>query len=105
MIADDIRELISLFNQSDLTELSIERNGRKLFLRKGEGPEAQIEAPPEPVPPATTPLKAHMVGLFYWSKDKGAKPSVALDEFRRPLAGLTITSASRCKKSHAATLL
>jgi acetyl-CoA carboxylase biotin carboxyl carrier protein len=81
VIADDIKDLIALFNQSDLTELSIERSGRKLFLRKGEAPEGAVEAPVEPPPPpATALLKAHMVGVFYWGKDKGAKPAVALEQ-------------------------
>ena len=79
MIADDVRSLVELFNSSDLTELSIEQHGRKLFLRKGEGSAAsalpEVEAEPENVR-----VKAHMVGVFYWSKDKAARPPVALHQ-------------------------
>ncbi|HVA26516.1 MAG TPA: biotin/lipoyl-containing protein [Chloroflexota bacterium] len=79
MIADDVRALIDLFNSSDLNELSIEQDGRKLFLRKGEVSGAGQPAEPEPpAPPDNTAVKAHMVGIFYWTRDKAAKPAVAL---------------------------
>jgi len=81
MIADDVRELVELFNGSDLTELSIERGGRKLHLRKGQ--EAVVPAPEPDSEPASSEmaaLKAHMVGTFYWNKDKKGKPAVALEQ-------------------------
>jgi acetyl-CoA carboxylase biotin carboxyl carrier protein len=79
-IQPDVRELIELFNQSDLVELRVERGGRRLFLRKGDVPAAAVEAAPEPPAPEVSVTKAHMVGVFYWSKDKQAKPAVALEQ-------------------------
>ena len=69
----------NLFNSSDLNELSIEQDGRKLFLRKGEVSGAGQPVEPEPPsPPDNTAVKAHMVGIFYWTRDKAAKPAVVL---------------------------
>jgi biotin carboxyl carrier protein len=80
-IASEVAQVISLFNHSDLVELSIEQGGRRLYLRKGEGmgaePPVAIEAPPEP---AAATIKAHMVGIFYWTKDKTGRPAVALHQ-------------------------
>lgn len=79
MVRDDVRSLIELFDSSDLTELSIEQRGRKLFLRKGEvsaaAPVPEVAAPPE-----QAAVKAHMVGVFYWTKDKKAQSAVALHQ-------------------------
>jgi biotin carboxyl carrier protein len=81
MIAADIAELIALFDGSELTELSIEQGSRKLFLRKGDMAAAAAPAEPEPVAPAeNAAIKAHMVGVFYWTKDKAPKPAVALHQ-------------------------
>lgn len=79
-LGTDVRELIELFNQSDLIELSVEQAGRKLFLRKGESPAAVVQEATEPAPPEVSAIKAHMVGVFYWSKDKQAKPAVVLEQ-------------------------
>lgn len=79
-LGTDVRELIDLFNQSDLIELSVEQGGRKLFLRKGENPSAPVQQAAEPPAPEVSATKAHMVGVFYWSKDKQAKPGVVLEQ-------------------------
>jgi acetyl-CoA carboxylase biotin carboxyl carrier protein len=78
-ISSDIADLIRLFDRSDLQELAIEQGGRKLFLRKGDMPRV---APAEDVaaPPENAIVKAHMVGVFYWARDKAAKPAVALQQ-------------------------
>jgi len=80
VIGDDVRELIELFNHSDLTELSIEQRGRRLFLRKGET--GRLEAPSEnaPAEPETSTVRAHMVGTFYWTPEKSSKPALALHQ-------------------------
>lgn len=79
MIADDVRSLVELFDSSDLTELSIEHRGRKLFLRKGEGSGAAPAPEPPPIgQPENATVKAHMVGVFYWTRDKAPKPPIAL---------------------------
>src|SRR5579864_8686745 len=79
-IQPDVRELIELFNQSDLIELAVQRGGRRLFLRKGDDSPVQMEEPPAPAAPELSAAKAHMVGLFFWSKDKQARPTVALEQ-------------------------
>jgi len=76
-----MRELVAVFQQSDLTELSIEQHGRKLFLRKADGalPQAPAEEPP-PDPSLEVQVKANMVGTFFWNKEKSGKPAVALHQ-------------------------
>lgn len=81
MIGEDVRSLVELFEQSDLTELSIEQRGRKLFLRKGQVNASTVpEAPGVVDEPQRSEVKAHMVGVFYWSQEKSGKPSVALHQ-------------------------
>ena len=77
MIADDVRSLVELFTSSDLTELSIEQQGRRLLLRKGAGAPA-AQTPEIAAEPQRSAVKAHMVGVFYWTKDKAAKQAIAL---------------------------
>ncbi len=74
-------DLVKLFEHSDLKELSIEQHGRKLFLRKGEIVET-ASAPEEHEPQAktTADVKAHLVGVFLWNKDRSGKPTVALHQ-------------------------
>ena len=79
----DTPELIRLFQQSDLLELSIEQGGRKLFLRKDGGLPGQIAPEREEAaaaPPSVIAVKAHMVGRFYWTRDKQARASVSLEQ-------------------------
>src|SRR5436305_683548 len=80
MIAHDVRELMELFDSSDLVELTVERGGRKLFLRKGASAVLPEVEAPEPAVLEMSATKAHMVGIFCWSKDKQAKPAVALEQ-------------------------
>lgn len=81
MVGDDVRSLVELFERSDLTELSVEQQGRRLFLRKGELTGAPPAAEPEiAAEPERAEVKAHMVGVFYWTRDKSGKPSVALHQ-------------------------
>jgi biotin carboxyl carrier protein len=80
VITDDVRALIELFTHSDLTELSVEQRGRRLFLRKGHTGAVEEQAPPAPEAPRLVDIRAHMVGIFYWSKDKDAKPAVKLQQ-------------------------
>ena len=79
----ELKDLIALMNENQLTELEIEREGTKVRLRKGNGgeegvvierlPSARSSAAltcPVPVPdlpakPAGTEIKSPMVGTFY----------------------------------------
>ncbi len=85
MIAADVRATIELFEASDLTELAIERGGRRLVLRKDDGAAAEAAAAPpaaaaEPARPEPVAAKAHMVGLFYWARDKSPEAPVRLHQ-------------------------
>ena len=82
MVGDDVRSLIELFEHSDLTELSVQQQGRRLFLRKGDVGGAQPAAPEleESAERQRVEVKAHMVGVFYWSRDKAGKPTIALHQ-------------------------
>lgn len=69
--------LIQLFQESDLTELSVEQQGRRLFLRKGDVPtQAVEETEAADRTPRELAIKAHMVGTFHWTKDKADKAGV-----------------------------
>lgn len=81
----EIREMINLMNENDLTEIEIEREGTKIKLRKGsEGyefepripagpkvtlplPAAESSEPAEPVNTNRNDIKSPMVGTFYRS--------------------------------------
>jgi biotin carboxyl carrier protein len=79
-VKPDVAALIQLFNDSDLVELAVERGGRRLHLRKGEAPDLTEEPLVEPDAPQPRALTAHMVGIFYWSKDKPVKPAVTVGQ-------------------------
>lgn len=77
----EIRELITILNQTDVTELTIEAEGFRLSIRKESGKPAALttvlapppEPPTEPSPPSPPPVVsrttvdvvAPMVGTFY----------------------------------------
>ena len=89
----EIKEMINLMNENNLTELEVERDGLKIRLKKGRGVEIEeVEevAPPLPqkAPPAEErvevkrevaniiEIKAPMVGTFYRTPSPDAKPFV-----------------------------
>ena len=101
----EIRELIAIVNQSNVTELVIESEDFKLAIRKSEGstPVATIVpgATPQEIPVAATPsmptapvapteappeenhlleVKAPMVGTFYRAPSPEASPFVQLND-------------------------
>jgi acetyl-CoA carboxylase biotin carboxyl carrier protein len=80
VIAEDVAELVKLFEQSDLTELSLEQNGRKLFLRKGEVTVSTPVVENEPEEPPLLDVTAQLVGVFLWNKERTGKPSVAVHQ-------------------------
>ena len=80
----ELKDLIALMNENQLTELEIEREGMKVRLRKGgaeEGmvierfptarpltaalPTGPVPVPDVPAKPAGTEIKSPMVGTFY----------------------------------------
>ncbi len=92
----EIKEMINLMNENNLTELEVERDGLKIRLKKGRGVEVEgvegVEevAPPLPqkAPPAEErvgvkreaaniiEIKAPMVGTFYRAPSPDAEPFV-----------------------------
>ena len=92
----EIKEMINLMNENNLTELEVERDGLKIRLKKGRGVEVEVVegveevAPPLPqkTPPAEEKvgvkrevaniieIKAPMVGTFYRAPSPDAEPFV-----------------------------
>ncbi|MFH1459582.1 MAG: acetyl-CoA carboxylase biotin carboxyl carrier protein [Candidatus Omnitrophota bacterium] len=101
----EIKEMISLMNENNLTELELEREGLKIRLKRGgsssldasnivvermnmqeltQGSRAQIMSPTENSNQATTitdnfiEIKAPMVGTFYTAPSPDASPFVSV---------------------------
>ncbi len=89
----EIKEMINLMNENNLTELEVERDGLKIRLKKGKGGEVEkVEevAPPllQKSPPAEEKvgvkrevaniieIKAPMVGTFYRAPSPDVEPFV-----------------------------
>ena len=91
----EIREMINLMNEHDLTEMEIEREGQKIKLKKAsaEMPAVVANVPPTYRPPAEAPaagaspaqeggasdpnakeIKSPMVGTFYRAPSPEAPP-------------------------------
>lgn len=59
----EIREMITLMNENDLTEIEIEREGTKIKLRKsGAGAMESVYRPPMPVVLESRPASANPTG-------------------------------------------
>ncbi len=82
----ELKEIIALFEQADISELDVERQGVKIRLKKGaeteppirHQPQAQPEAAPlpeeKPAGKNTVEIKSPMVGTFYRSPAPDAAP-------------------------------
>ncbi len=95
MDAHEIRTLIEIFERSTLTELTLERGGERLILKR-EGARTSAGGPPlaQPLPqntPATAPLSAAvpssdyvitspLVGTFYRRPAPTEKPYVEVGD-------------------------
>ena len=108
----ELKELIMLMNENQLSELEIEREGIKVRLRKaGAGAEGGIvvervvqagrgaapAAPLEPVPvkPAGLEIKSPMVGTFYRAPAPDAPPFVEVGQEIEPGQVLCIVEAMK----------
>ncbi|WP_334109787.1 acetyl-CoA carboxylase biotin carboxyl carrier protein [Thermodesulfitimonas autotrophica] len=93
MKLEEIRELLKLLKESDVTEFSLESAGMKLTIRKGSHPGSAGEAPARPAAPppvAAAPpaapqeelytVKAPMVGTFYRAPAPDAPPYVQVGD-------------------------
>ncbi|OGW83421.1 MAG: acetyl-CoA carboxylase, biotin carboxyl carrier protein [Omnitrophica bacterium RIFCSPLOWO2_01_FULL_45_10] len=93
MYIKEIKDLINLMNENNLTEVEVEKDGLKIRLRKGAG--AEIEKTVEIIPQKITPqlektgkaqataekknvveIKAPMVGTFYRTPSPEAPPYI-----------------------------
>jgi len=94
----ELKDLIALMNENQLTELEIEREGTKVRLRKGNGGEeglvierlpasrasaaltGPVPVPDLPAKPAGTEIKSPMVGTFYRAPAPEAPPFVEVGQ-------------------------
>ena len=120
MNLDDIRQILDLVREHDLTELEIERDGLKVRVRKAGDrvdlmppvalpvapapvPAAALPAPPQPVAvPAEEPsgvdlavIKSPIVGTFYRAAEPGAPPFVDVGDSVRKGQVLCIIEAMK----------
>ncbi len=94
----ELKDLIALMNENQLTELEIEREGTKVRLRKGNGGEegvvierlpvsrasgaltGPVPVPDLPAKPVGTEIKSPMVGTFYRAPASEAPPFVEVGQ-------------------------
>ena len=74
----EIKEMIQLMNENNLTELEIEKEDMKIRLKKGASGmiEAVSSEPPAPPAPPKTIIRSPMVGTFYTQPAPDAPPFV-----------------------------
>jgi len=107
MDLDEIKKILDLMRDNDLSEFELEQDGVKVRLRKDKGPQWNSHAPAAPVAgyappvPAASPsvgesvpppltvasedvdlaiIKSPIVGTFYRSPDPSAKPFAEVGE-------------------------
>lgn len=90
----EIKDLIQLMNENDLTEMEVEFDGNKIKLKKGSDEIVYAAAPQQQVAPAATPvaaataaapetpagqsIKSPMVGTYYSSPAPDSDPYVTV---------------------------
>lgn len=88
---DNVKELISLLNENDLTEISVKNGDKEIFIKKDKtvvtssAPVAQttpVSVTPAPVPKSDTRRKitSPMVGTFYTASSPTATPYVEVGD-------------------------
>jgi acetyl-CoA carboxylase biotin carboxyl carrier protein len=122
MDLDEIKKILDLMRENDLSEFELEQEGVKLRLRKSGGPQWSAHAPAMPavayapppgqasaaaVEPASQPLtaasedvdlaiiKSPIVGTFYRSPDPEAKPFVEVGQMVKTGQTLCIIEAMK----------
>lgn len=105
----EIKEMISLMNENDLTELEMERNGLKIRLKKKSGKISSEVWEQGPMPPSSSPgeeslktesdkmieIKALMVGTFYRAPSPDAPPFVETGEEIEPEKVICVIEAMK----------
>lgn len=88
---DNVKELISLLNENDLTEISVKNGDKEIVIKKDKtvvtssAPVAQttpVSVTPAPVPKSDTRRKitSPMVGTFYTASSPTATPFVEVGD-------------------------
>lgn len=86
---EQLRELLKILNETDITELTLESGDLKLQVRKGETVAVGVPTVPAPEPPPPPPVPdsrklvdvvSPMVGTFYRSPAPGEPPFVEVGE-------------------------
>jgi acetyl-CoA carboxylase biotin carboxyl carrier protein len=120
MNLDDIRQILDLVREHDLSEFEIERDGLKVRIRKAgdrvevlppaaplpvAAPVAATAPAPAPAPPAAMPveeagvelavIKSPIVGTFYRSAEPGARAFVEVGDAVRKGQVLCIIEAMK----------
>ena len=104
--AERIREVVRIVQETGIGELTIEEEGLRVSVRRGDEPRAPSEAPlavPEPtVPAAPAPspnglvrVESPMVGHFYRAPQPGAPPFVEEGDAVEPGQTLCILEAMK----------
>jgi acetyl-CoA carboxylase biotin carboxyl carrier protein len=98
MTNQEIKELLQMFEASDVAEMEVQRGESRLRLRraiKSQEPEIAPAAPPAPAPPAAAPkpsgpdpshtlVKSPIVGTYYDAPSPDAPPFVTVGDAVEP---------------------
>ena len=111
MYIKEIKDMINLMNENDLTELEVEKDGVRIRLKKGAGgayekaveyvvphPAGHQEKPSAAAPVEkrnTLEVKAPMVGTFYRSPSPEASPYVNIGDSIEPGQVICIIEAMK----------
>jgi acetyl-CoA carboxylase biotin carboxyl carrier protein len=93
MDLEEIRKLCALMREEDLVELTVEEGGRRITLRRAEGPRA---FPPQ-APPKTEEIlvRSPVVGTFWIRPAPGEPPFVQVGDLVQPGQVLCIVEAMK----------
>jgi acetyl-CoA carboxylase biotin carboxyl carrier protein len=108
----ELKQILQMLDEEDVTEFELEADGMKLRIRKGTGAPVGPAAPrPEPPPPSAPPapapaapapetgglhvVKSPIVGTFYRSPDPNSPPFVSVGDRVKPGQVLCIVEAMK----------
>jgi acetyl-CoA carboxylase biotin carboxyl carrier protein len=93
MDLEEIRKLCALMREEDLVELTVEEGGRRITLRRAEGPRALLpQAPPKK---EEILVRSPVVGTFWIRPAPGEPPFVQVGDLVQPGQVLCIVEAMK----------
>jgi acetyl-CoA carboxylase biotin carboxyl carrier protein len=93
MDLEEIRKLCALMREEDLVELTVEEGGRRITLRRAEGPRAlHPQAPPKK---EEILVRSPVVGTFWIRPAPGEPPFVQVGDLVQPGQVLCIVEAMK----------